>query len=221
MSESLNQSAERLQTEGYRAVRFKNVNFPDHLPLITDSARIASLSILAEEVKRQNVQGHTAELGVYRGFFAKLIATYFPDRKLYLFDTFEGFDKKQADLDKAHYNASGADYDFSKTSIDVVKRELSPFDNISIHKGFFPDSAHGIKESFCFVSLDVDLYEPTVAGLEFFYPLLAPGGYMIVHDYGHPSYPGCGVAVREFCQKNRVPLCPICDYSRSAVLMKL
>jgi O-methyltransferase len=38
-------------------------------------------------------------------------------------------------------------------------------------------------ELFAFVSLDFDKYEPTLAGLEFFYPRVAPGGFVFVHDY--------------------------------------
>ena len=36
---------------------------------------------------------------------------------------------------------------------------------------------------FALVHLDCDLYAPMRAGLEFFYPKLVPGGFMIIHDY--------------------------------------
>jgi O-methyltransferase len=42
-------------------------------------------------------------------------------------------------------------------------------------------------ERFAFVLLDLDLLEPTRASLEFFYPRLEPGGYLIVHDYNNPE----------------------------------
>ena len=31
--------------------------------------------------------------------------------------------------------------------------------------------------------LDADLYKPTRAGLEFFYPRMSKGGYIFLHDY--------------------------------------
>jgi O-methyltransferase len=36
---------------------------------------------------------------------------------------------------------------------------------------------------FCFVHLDVDLYESTKQCLEYFWPRLIPGGVVISHDY--------------------------------------
>ena len=35
--------------------------------------------------------------------------------------------------------------------------------------------------------LDVDKLAPTQAGLEFFYPRLAPAAYLCVHDYNNPE----------------------------------
>lgn len=40
---------------------------------------------------RKNISSSVAEAGVFRGEFAKYINQFFPDRKLYLYDTFEGF----------------------------------------------------------------------------------------------------------------------------------
>ena len=190
------ESAQILHSNGYKAVRFK-ASLPNDLDFFSDFTRVASLSVLAKEIYKKGISGCTAELGVYRGFFSKLISTYFPDRKLFLFDTFEGFPENQANFDKHHFNASGADYDFTNTSVEIIQNVLGKFLNYEIRKGFFPGSADGITDKFCFVSLDVDLYEPTLAGLKFFYPKLSAGGYIIVHDFGHPSYPGCGIAVRE------------------------
>ena len=48
---------------------------------------------------------------------------------------------------------------------------------------------------FCLVHVDCDLYEPAKAGLEFFYPRLAPGSLLIVHDYANPRWNGIKRAV--------------------------
>lgn len=60
-----------------------------------------------------------AEVGVYTGEFCKLFNRYFPERKLYLFDTFEGFDSKrdlvnEVDLDE-----------FKDTSVDIVLSKMN------------------------------------------------------------------------------------------------
>ena len=68
-----------------------------------------------------------------------------------------------------------------------------------IRKGWFPETAAGINEKFCFVSIDTDLYAPVYSGLEFFYSHLSKGGYICVHDGRNDKYPGAIKAVRDFC----------------------
>ncbi|HCT91620.1 MAG TPA: hypothetical protein DF613_09630, partial [Lachnospiraceae bacterium] len=53
--------------------------------------RLAHARLFAEEIRTANLPGAVAELGVYRGDFAIEINRLFPDRTLYLFDTFTGF----------------------------------------------------------------------------------------------------------------------------------
>ena len=48
--------------------------------------------------------------------------------------------------------------------------------NLILHPGYFPDTAEKVSnEKFALVNLDADLYQPTKAALEFFYPRLSPG----------------------------------------------
>ena len=68
---------------------------------------------------KKDLPGNVAELGVYKGKFARYINRYFPGRKLYLFDTFAGFDKRDADREKTH-KFSGVEQDFSDTSLEAV-----------------------------------------------------------------------------------------------------
>jgi len=140
-----------------------------------DYVRINTLELLAYEIKSNNVLGSTAEVGVYRGDFAKYINHLFLDRKLYLFDTFEGFPEVHSKLDRKR-GFSGGDQDWSGTSIKLVIRKMPYPNNVIIKKGIFPETAKDVNDRFCFVSLDADLYEPTKEGLNFFYPLLSPGG---------------------------------------------
>lgn len=49
-------------------------------------------------------------------------------------------------------------------------------ENIIVKIGRFPETAKGIEDTFAFVNLDMDLYEPTIGGLRFFYPRMAEGG---------------------------------------------
>ena len=53
--------------------------------------RVKQLLFCAEEIYRNEVKGSVAEAGVYKGDFAQYINAFFPGRKCYLFDSFNGF----------------------------------------------------------------------------------------------------------------------------------
>jgi O-methyltransferase len=181
--------------------------------------RLSSLELVSYEINDNGVKGAVAELGVYRGRFAKKINEAFPTRKLYLFDTFEGFD--QRDIKKEISNGySTASVDLTNTSIDLVLDQMPFKNNCIIKKGFFPDTAVNLDETFAFVSIDTDLYQPIYDGLKYFYPRLTKGGYIFVHDYNNHEFKGSKQAVRDFCNENGVSYFPLSDYAGSAVISK-
>ena len=98
------------------------------------------------------------------------------------------------------------------TSIELVMSKMPNPSKVIIKKGYFPETAAGLEnERFCFVNLDPDLYEPILAGLEFFYPRLSRGGVILIHDYFNSAYPGSKRAVDEFCTKHNIFAIPIGD----------
>ena len=74
-----------------------------------DHVRLSSLELIADEIYTRGLAGNVAELGVFQGDFAQQVNRVFPDRKLYLFDTFEGFDERdsQVDRQKGYSRADG------------------------------------------------------------------------------------------------------------------
>ena len=167
----------------------------------TDFIRLNSLELLSDEIKRKKLKGAVAELGVFRGGFSKLINKSFPEKTLYLYDTFEGFDDK--DVKKENEKGfSPSREDFSNTSVNYVLNKMPYKNKCMVRKGFFPSTAEqDAKETFCFVSIDADLYKPTLEGLKFFYPRLEKGGFIMVHDYLNLKYEGTKEAVQEFAEK--------------------
>jgi len=96
-----------------------------------------------------------------------------------------------------------------------------------VRKGRFPETAAGLAHSdFAFVSLDADLYEPTMAGMEFFYPRLNEGGVILIHDYHNTRFKGVRQAVKEYEQKliksgaAPLKLVPLGDLHGSCVVIK-
>ncbi|MCK9612327.1 MAG: macrocin O-methyltransferase [Bacteroidales bacterium] len=189
------------------------------LPNSLDYVRYFMLELCYEEIIANNVKGNTAELGVYKGDFSRQINYLFSDRKIYLFDTFKGFDTKDIRIDQENEFSYG-NQDFSDTSVDAVMKKMPYPDNCIIKKGFFPETAFGISDSFCFVSIDADLFKPIYEGLNFFYPLLEKGGYIFVHDYNNNLYKGAKQAVLKFCKENNISFIPIPDTCGTVIILK-
>lgn len=184
-----------------------------------DPIRLSTLELAAREINRRHVPGAIAELGVYRGGFAKYISQAFPARQFYLFDTFEGFDTEQASVDKSR-GFTRVDKDFSATTEQLIRGMMFQPQRCIIKKGCFPETTLGVEATFAFVSIDCDLYLPILDGLKFFYERLSPGGFIFVHDYSNSKYLGARAAVNEFCDCQGITIVPLPDCDGTAVITK-
>ena len=186
-----------------------------------DYIRFSSMELVAREIHERKIPGDVAELGVYRGDFASKINIAFPDRKLYLFDTFEGFAAEDIETEKEKSYSKMENNDFSDTSVSLVMKKMKYPNNCIVKKGFFPKTAEGVDATFSFVSVDCDLYDPILSGLEFFWDRLSTGGYIFVHEYNQTEYLGTNAAVNEFLKSHpEVHFFPLTDQGGSIVLMK-
>ncbi|HLK28846.1 MAG TPA: TylF/MycF/NovP-related O-methyltransferase [Puia sp.] len=184
-----------------------------------DYVRLSTLELVSYEISKKKLKGNIAELGVYKGKFARYINQYFSERLLYLFDTFEGFDNRDVSSETQKQFSTG-EQDFSDTSIEAVLK-LMPFPEKCVPvKGFFPESAKEVNDEFVFVSLDADLYEPIYSGLNFFYPKLVQGGYIFIHDFNNDNYKGSRKAVEQFCEEQKINFLPLPDSGGSSIIMK-
>lgn len=164
---------------------------------------------------KRKIAGAVAEVGVFRGEFAQFINYAFPDKKCYLFDTFEGFDANEALNEVKNGNCTEAFIEaYKQTNIGVVLDRMKYIDNIIIKQGFFPESLEGLEEQFAFVSIDVDFEESIYEGLNYFYPRLSTGGYIFVHDYNSSL---CGV---EKAVDRNICKMPLCDANGTLVITK-
>lgn len=183
--------------------------------------RYRALETCAREIYRNAVSGDIVECGVYKGIFANHMTRQLPDRKIYLFDTFSGFDGRDIDEEEQEYSSKfRSKMSLSDTSVELALSNIAYRSNAIVRKGYFPDTAEGLEnERFAFVSLDTDLYKPIYAGLEFFYPRLEPGGYIFVDDYGHHELLGVRKAVLDFCKKENIGFVPIYDGADSTAVI--
>lgn len=154
--------------------------------------------IRAAVLQTAKVEGDIAEVGVYRGGTARIICEAKGNRPLHLFDTFEGL-PEPGEIDSAFRRGEYA------CSLESVRQYLKGFADVRFYKGLFPGTAEPAKlHKFSFVHLDVDLYESTMAALDFFYPRMDPGAVIISHDY--VTFPGVRAAFDQFFEKKPEPV---------------
>lgn len=182
-----------------------------------DMARLWSI-ILNIKARLPRTSGSVAELGVYKGHTSAVLSHFAElfGRRMYLLDTFSGFDA--ADLDEEiDENRRQA---FRDSSVFEARSIVGEYKGNRWVVGKFPESATDEMrhDTYSFVSLDCDLYEPIKAGLDFFYQRLAPNGVIFVHDYSSGYWPGVKRAVDEFLESRKVPGVLLPDVSGSIVV---
>jgi O-methyltransferase len=187
-----------------------------------DLVRFHFLSLVCDLIDKECLQGDVAELGVYKGNTAFLLAELArrKGRKAYLFDTFESLpDRDLIGIDATH---KARQSDFGDTSLDTVERLVGK-EGVLFVPGYFPRTAVAVPKdaTFMLVHLDCDLYAPMLAGLEFFYPRMVSGGFLIIHDYSSLYWDGVEKAVDEFLADKPERLVPIPDKSGTVAIRKL
>ena len=193
---------------------------------LADYSRYRTFEFCMEEInKLYPKQGNFAELGVFQGVFSALINEKCPQRKLYLYDTFESFDKKEYIREVENKNCPKGFYNgFKETNVQLVLGKMKYPNQCIIRKGLFPQSImeDDKKEKFVFVSLDVDFENSTYEGLKFFYPRLLEGGYIFVHDYHNHCLFGVKNAIEKFEKEEGIKLkkVPISDEGGTLIITK-
>jgi len=183
-----------------------------------DKVRFYNFWFQINRLKKESIKGAFAEVGVYKGETARMIHAMDSTRLFYLFDTFQGFDQK--DLSKEDSVKSNHSIDFSDTTVDAVIKFIEGNNNVHVHKGYFPATAENLTgKTFAMVHLDADLYQPTLSGLHYFYPLLSPGGIIIIHDYNH-NWQGVTKAVDEFVKTIPENVFEMTDWQGSVMIIK-
>ena len=187
--------------------------------MTNDFVRNGTLGLLCREIAEHGVAGDIAELGVFRGDFAYLMSELLPERDVHLFDTFSGFDDADVAVD-AGQDLVDDFIDFSATHPETVRGRFADPARVHLHVGHFPATTADLDPDarFALVSIDADLYAPVLSGLQWFHERLAPGGYVLVHDYNNAAFAGAKKAVREFQAASGAKVVPIPDWGGTAIV---
>ena len=171
------------------------------------------------------IPGHVVECGVFKGMslltFTKLIEVLCPAdslKRVIGFDTFEGFvalDEKDGPPNGERGKVPGGwnSQEFLpalEQLIEISQRDsmVPRVKRVELVKGdaaqTIPDYVRrnpGIRISL--LHLDMDVYEPTMAALKHLYPLVSPGGIVLLDEYGMDGFPGESAAFDEYFGPNR------------------
>ena len=190
---------------------------------MTSVERMYSLYEATKYILNNGIKGDFVECGVWRGGSPMLVAKMLQnrnirDRKIYLYDTFEGmpaptdmdFDYRGRDADKLLKE----NIHQKETSVWCLAdlREVTynmgltgyPKENIIYVEGKVEDTIPSTIPDgpIAILRLDTDWYESTWHELVHLYPMLIEKGVLIIDDYGH--WEGCRKAVDEYFAKEKV-----------------
>jgi hypothetical protein len=175
--------------------------------------------------------GAYAECGVFRGttalFLCRAAQTRRPDfagENLHLIDSFEGLSRPSEEDYIDDHAADGTTVRSAvpqgslSASAGFARNALRDYPAAAIHQGWIPSVFERLPETrWAFLHVDVDLHDPTLGCLEYFYPRLVPGGVILCDDYGSQLFPGARRAWDAFCEENDAPFV-VLDTGQSVIL---
>lgn len=193
-------------------VRERGLDWPSVAHSMIGNKRMLNLQTLAEHVLRRRIPGDLIETGVWRGgacimMRAVLKAYGITDRKIWVADSFEGLPPP----DPTHYPADAGDTHFTfkalAVSLEQVQQNFERYglldEQIMFLKGWFRDTLPTAPIGrLALMRLDGDMYESTMDALSNLFPKLAPGGFVIIDDYGYID--SCRQAVHDYRNANGI-----------------
>ena len=200
----------------------------------TPKARMYALYKATEYVAKAGIPGDIVECGVWRGGSVMVVARALlacgqSDRRIFLYDTFEGMSKpSEADVwikdgkaalpkwERRHSGHNGGAPKRYVGSVELVARNIQstgyPVENLVFVQGKVEDTLPGTSPTtVALLRLDTDWYESTEHELTHLYPRLAKRGVLIIDDYGH--WAGARKAVDEYFADRRPELLVRIDWS--------
>jgi O-methyltransferase len=186
---------------------------------MTSVERVYAIYKSIEYLTRYEIDGDIAECGVWRGGSAMACALSLmhfgdQDRKIYLYDTYEGMSQASA-KDVSFEGQTGDDVIAGRdgerliVSLDAVQENLYstgyPRENLVFVQGKVEDTIPGTApDRLALLRLDTDWYESTKHELEHLFPRLVSNGILIIDDYGY--WRGAREAVDEYFRTVESPV---------------
>lgn len=192
--------------------------------------RMYALYQAVKFIEQNNIEGDIVECGVWKGGSCMLVAKMLAqlgktNRKIYMYDTFEGMvrptdkdvevrdsgvyakDIYKSMKDKNEFYAGTKNW--AESPLDEVKANMEktgyPMQNIIFVQGKVEDTIPtNHPQKIALLRLDTDWFDSTWCEMNYLYPKLAEKGVLIIDDYGH--WQGAKDAVDKYFQENNINL---------------
>jgi len=193
----------KVRTDPHNIDVLKDASFQRSIDMVrpytlSDTARLANLWQLC---RMSSPRGAILEAGAFRGGVSLHLHNAAPERKIYLCDTFEGFNQLPMDreLDRRFLPRGSHDTGFAETSKEAVYALMARHtSNFELIDGCFPTSCAGHQlDALSFVHMDFDLYKSILDSLIFLNDKMIEKSVIIIDDYMRSSE-GVVKAVKDF-----------------------
>jgi hypothetical protein len=161
-------------------------------------------------MRARTLPGAFVECGVNTGILSLAVCEYTDfnatGKDFYLFDTFNGIPESQMcaeeRTDRVRENVALYEECFER-----VQRNFAPFPRAHLVRGLVPDTLPTVPiDRVCYLSIDMNIVQPEIAAMDFFWDKLVPGAAVILDDYGWVNYQLQQEAHDRFAASKGVPI---------------
>jgi O-methyltransferase len=187
-------------------------DWPLYAQSMIGQVRLRSLRECVETILVDQVPGDLIEAGVWRGgacvlMRAVLAAHGDGERSVWCADSFAGLPPPDPELhpaDRAMRLHREPELAVPRTEVEATFRRYRLLDDrVRFVEGWFSDTLPELAgRTWSLIRVDGDMYGSTMDALRNLYPGLAPGGFVIVDDYG--AVEACRRAVEDFRREGAI-----------------
>jgi len=142
--------------------------------------------------RARSLPGAFVECGVNTGNLSLAVCEYIDfnntGKDFYLFDTFNGIPESQMREDEK-VNRVRENAMMYEDCYERVQQNFAPFPRAKLIRGLVPHTLSTVAiDQVCYLSIDMNIVQPEIAAMEFFWDKLVPGAAVILDDYGWTNY---------------------------------